>query len=360
LYPRSTNLLCPPAAPPGACESLDEAIPVPIDVHAHYVPPQLIAAVRARGADIGVRLVAGQGGEALQFDYGFKVRPFFARLIEPAAARKAWLAEKRIDHQVVGTWPDIFAYGLPPQACAGWHRMLNDTLGEWCAEHAAQFSWIASVPMPDADAAAAELERAVGRGAVGAIVASNVEGINLGEVALDAFWQKAEVLDVPILIHPVMSTPAPRAARFALAQIAQYTFDTTLGVGSLLFSGVLDRFPGLTLVLSHGGGAFPYLMGRFDLMHERMDRTAQGDVAAKPPSAYGRLMAYDSIVHGRGPLRFLADTVGLDRVLLGTDYSFPPADLDPLASLAAAGFSAADTAAVADANPRRFFKRIKG
>jgi aminocarboxymuconate-semialdehyde decarboxylase len=334
--------------------------PVPIDVHAHYVAPQLIAAIKARGADIGVRLVAGQGGEALQFDYGFKVRPFFARLIEPAAARKAWLAEKGIDHQVVGTWPDIFGYGLAPQACAAWHRMLNDTLGEWCAEHAAQFSWIASVPMPGAEAAAAELERAVGGGAVGAIVASNVEGINLGEVPLDAFWDKAQALEVPILIHPVMSTPAPRAARFALAQIVQYPFDTTLGVGSLLFSGVLDRFPGLTLVLSHGGGAFPYLMGRFDIMHARMDRIAQGDAAAKPPSAYARLMAYDSIVHAPKPLRFLADSVGLDRVVLGTDYSFPPADLDPLASLEDAGFSAADIAAVADANPRRFFNRIKG
>ena len=333
---------------------------MPIDVHAHYVPPQLIAAVRARGADIGVRLAGPPGGEALQFDYGFKVRPFFARLIEPAAARRAWLAEKRIDRQIVGTWPDIFAYGLPPPACQAWHRMLNDTLGEWCAEHAAQFSWIASVPMPGAEAAAAELDRAVGRGAVGAIVAANVEGINLGEVALDALWAKAQALDIPILVHPVMSTPAPRAAKFALAQIAQYTFDTTLGVGSLLFSGVLDRFPGLTLVLSHGGGALPYLMGRFDLMHERMDRAGQGDVAAEPPSAYAGRMAYDTIVHAPKPLRFLADAVGLDRLVLGTDYSFPPADLDPLASLKAAGFSAADIAAVADANPRRLFKRIKG
>ncbi len=331
---------------------------MPIDIHAHYVPPQLIAAVRAHGAEIGVRLVGSP--EALQFDYGFKVRPFFARLIEPVAARRAWLADKRIDRQIVATWPDIFAYGLPPPACEAWHHILNDTLGEWCADHAAQFSWIASVPMPGAEAAAAELERAVGRGAVGAIVAANVEGLNLGEVSLDAFWAKAQALEVPILIHPVMSTPAPRAAKFALAQIAQYTFDTTLGVGSLVFSGVLDRFPGLTLVLSHGGGAFPYLMGRFDLMHERMDRGAQGDVAAQAPSAYAERMAYDTIVHAAKPLRFLADAVGLDRLVLGTDYSFPPADLEPLESLRAAGFSAADITAVADANPRRLFKRVKG
>jgi aminocarboxymuconate-semialdehyde decarboxylase len=331
-----------------------------IDVHAHYVPPQLIDAVTARGAEIGVRLVPAAGGApALQFDYGFKVRPFFPRLVEPAAERLAWLAAHRIDRQVLGTWPDIFAYGLPRAACAAWHRMLNDTLAAWCADHGATFAWIASVPMPDAQDAAAELDRAVAAGAVGAIVASNVEGTNLGEVALDPFWAKAQALDVPVLIHPVMSTPAPRAAKFALAQIAQYTFDTTLGIGSLIFAGVLDRFPGLTLILSHGGGAFPYLLGRFDLMHTRMDRTQQGDVAVAPPSAYAARLVYDSIVHAPKPLRFLADSVGLDRIVLGTDYAFPPADLDPLASLAAAGFSAAAIDAVAEANPRRYFKRLK-
>jgi aminocarboxymuconate-semialdehyde decarboxylase len=333
---------------------------MPIDIHAHYVPAGLIAAVRARGAEIGVRLDETPGGPALRFDYGFKVRPFFPRLVESAAARKAWLAAHGIDRQILGTWPDIFAYGLPAAACQAWHRMLNDTLGAWCAEHSGAFSWIASVPMPGAEAATAELDRAVAAGAIGAIVAANVEGTNLGEVALDAFWAKAQALDVPVLVHPVVATPAPRAAKFALAQIAQYTFDTTLGVGSLIFSGVLDRFPRLTVILSHGGGAFPYLMGRFDLMHERMDRASQGDVAARSPSAYGAQLAYDTIVHAPKALRFLADTVGLDRIALGTDYSFPPADLEPLASLRAAGFSAADIETVADRNPRRWFKRLGG
>jgi aminocarboxymuconate-semialdehyde decarboxylase len=101
-------------------------------------------------------------------------------------------------------------------------------------------------------------------------------------------------------------------------------------------------------------------MGRFDLMHERMDRAAQGDVAAKPPSHYGARLVYDSIVHAAKPLRFLADLVGIDRIVLGTDYSFPPADLNPLASLRAAGFSATDIERVAEGNPRRCFKRLRG
>jgi aminocarboxymuconate-semialdehyde decarboxylase len=333
---------------------------MPIDIHAHYVPPQLIDAIAARGKDIGVRLVPSNGAPpALHFDYGFKVRPFFPRLIEPVAARRDWLDEQGIDLQIVGTWPDIFGYGLGRDACVAWHRMLNDTLAAWCVDNSDRFAWIGSVPLIDADAAATELERAGALGACGVIISSNIENINLGELALDAFWRKAEALAMPVLIHPVLVGPAPRAAKFGLAQVAQYTFDTTLGVGSLLMSGVLDRFPRLKLVLSHGGGAYPYLAGRFDIMHRRMDRAAQGDVAAKMPSAYATQMAYDSIVHAPKALRFLIEVAGLDNVLLGTDYSFPPADMEPLALLRSAGLSAADVKAIADDNPRRVFARLR-
>ena len=333
---------------------------MPIDTHAHYVPPQLIEAVKTKGKEIGVRLASAPGGgaPALHFDYGFKVRPFFPRLIEPVSERHAWLDQQGLDLQIVGTWPDIFGYGLPHDACIAWHQLLNDTLGEWCADNSRRFAWIASVPLTDAERAAVELERVLGFGAVGVIISANIENTNLGELPLDPFWQRAEALDVPVLVHPVLVGPAPRAAKFALAQVAQYTFDTTLGVGSLIMSGVLDRFPRLKLVLSHGGGAFPYLAGRFDIMHVRMDRAAQGDVAAETPSAYARRMVYDSIVHAPKALRFLAEIGGIDNVVLGTDYSFPPADMEPLESLRRAGLSKAEIEAVSEANPRRVFARL--
>jgi aminocarboxymuconate-semialdehyde decarboxylase len=333
---------------------------MPIDIHAHYVPPQLIDAITERGKDIGVQLVkSGEAPPALQFAYGFKVRPFFPRLIEPVPQRHKWLDEQGIDLQIVGTWPDIFGYGLGLEACTAWHRMLNDTLAEWCADNSQRFAWIGSVPLIDAEAAAQELERVAGLDACGVIISSNIENINLGELPLDPFWRKAEALGLPVLIHPVLVGPAPRAAKFGLAQVVQYTFDTTLGVGSLVMSGVLDRFPRLKLVLSHGGGAYPYLAGRFDIMHRRMDRAAQGDVAAKMPSAYAAQMTYDSIVHAPKALRFLIDLAGLDNVALGTDYSFPPADMEPLALLRSAGLSVAEIEAIADGNPRRVFSRLR-
>lgn len=333
---------------------------MPIDIHAHYVPPQLLSAIEDRGAMCGVRLLPAGNGRppALGFDYGFRVRPFFPQLIEPVAQRRASLDRQGLDRQMVATWPDIYGYGLEYGACAQWHRMLNDTLADWCNTNSDRFSFVASVSLVDAKDAAVELERVVGLGAVAVMVPANVEGVNIGEKALDPFWARAETLALPVILHPVLVEPAPRAAKFALTQIAQYTFDTTLGIGSILLSGVLDRFPALSLVLSHGGGAFPYLLGRFDVMHERMDKAAQGDVAQRAPSTYATRIGYDTIVHAPKALRFLADTVGIERVALGTDEAFPPSDRDPVASVKAAGFSSADIELIAEANPRRLFPRL--
>ena len=325
-----------------------------IDIHAHYVPTELIARIRSSKA-LGVNVIDAAQTPALAFEYGFTVRPFFPKLVEDVGQRIAWLDGVKIDYQLVATWPDIYGYGLSDEKCVAWHRLLNDTLAAWCNNNAKRFGFIASVPLPNAANAVAELTRTIGLGARGIMVPANVEGTNIGELPLDALWAKAEESGYPVIVHPVLTGPAPRAAKFGLTQSTQYTFDTTLGAGSLLYSGVLDRFPQLTIVLSHGGGAFPYLAGRFDIMHARMDRQAQGDVAVHKPSDYAGRFAYDSILHAGRPLRFLAELVGIDRIMLGTDYSFPPADLTPMHTLRQAGFAAREIEQIAEQNPRRMF-----
>jgi aminocarboxymuconate-semialdehyde decarboxylase len=333
---------------------------MPIDVHAHYVPNRLIDTLEEHARDYGVSLIKTPPQCALHFDYGLKIRPFFPKLIEPVDQRLAGMAAQGVTCQVLSVWPDIFAYGLPTPIARRWHRLLNETLSELCATHPGEFALFASVPLPDAGAAAREAEYAMKQlGAAGLVVAANVEGTNLGELALDELWDAAVKLDAPVFIHPVQAMPPPRVAKFALVQIAQYTFDTTLCVGSLIFSGVLDRFPALRLILSHGGGAFPYLLGRFDCMHARMDRARQGDVAASTPSTYAQRFHYDTILHNPMQLRWLAEAVSVDRIVLGSDYSFPPADLDPIATVRRAGFADADVAKILDENALKLMPRLR-
>jgi aminocarboxymuconate-semialdehyde decarboxylase len=331
---------------------------MPIDVHAHYVPPRILDTLKGRASRLGISVVDGASRcPCLHFDYGLRVRPFFERLLEPEEARIERMHKTGIDRQVLSLWADIFGYGLPREAAGDWHRLMNDSLAESCRRHPAQFSWFASGPLPHAADAARELERSVRElGASGGMVAANVEGQNLGDLPLDEYWAAAEALNVPVFIHPAQAEALPRTTQFGLNPIVQYTFDTTLTLGSLIFAGVLDRFPKLDLIVSHGGGALPYLIGRFDVMHERMDRAHQHNVAAAAPSTYLRRMHYDTILHDPGALRYLASCVNTDRLVLGSDDPFPPMDKDPLESLKRAGFSAADVRLIADENPRRLLR----
>ena len=335
---------------------------MPIDTHAHYVPPALIEKLQDRAKDLGVTIVKRPPACqcALSFETGLELRPFPPKLIQPTDERLAYMDATGIDRQVLSTWADIFAYALPKEKSVLWHQTLNNAMASLVEEAPDRFSLLASVPLPLAAESATELHRAVrDLGAIGAVVCANVDDINLGEVDLDEFWAAAEELNVGVLIHPAHPAQGGRSGRFALTQIAQYTYDTTLSMGSLIFTGVLDRFPRLRLLVCHGGGAVPYLAGRFDIMHQRQNREAMGNVAQMKPSAYLDRFYYDTILHSPPTLRFLSDTVGIKRIVLGTDYSFPPADEDSLATVRATGYDAAEVEMIAELNPRRLFPQLQ-
>jgi aminocarboxymuconate-semialdehyde decarboxylase len=333
-----------------------------IDVHAHYVPPALLDELETRGKDFGIHVHHAPGCLcALHFDGGPKLRPFFPALVEPIDARKKAMDRSGVQRQVLSTWTDIAAPHLDPATATKWHSYLNGALVKVCAADPDRFSYLASLPLQDGEAAARVLEREIREnGAVGGVIAANCLDVNLGELSLDPLWEAACALDAGIFIHPVQAVPQKRSAKFGLTQSVQYTMDSTMSAGSLIMSGVLDRFPKLRLLLSHGGGSLPYLIGRFDCMHARMDKVAQGDVARDKPSAYLRRFYYDTIVHDPQILHWLSTRVSVQRVVLGSDYSFPPADLDPVATVRAAGFADAEVTAILHDNALVLFPALRG
>jgi aminocarboxymuconate-semialdehyde decarboxylase len=333
---------------------------MPIDVHAHYVPARLLDALEGRAKEFGLTLEHAPNCEcAIHFDNGPKIRPFFTELVEPMDKRLAAMDATGVNRQVLSSWCDIFGPHLDPQIAARWHRFLNEQLARLCDQRPDRFSMLASVPLPHADESVAALDHAVrSLGAVGAVIPANVADVNLGDLDLDPFWRKAVDLNVGIFIHPVQAVPLKRSAKYGLTQIVQYTTDTTMTVGSIIMSGVLDRFPDLRLLLSHDGGGVPYLIGRFDCMHERMDRTGQGDIAKLAPSAYLERFFYDTVVHDPEIVHWLASRVSVARMVLGSDYSFPPADRDPVSTVRRAGFTAAEERAILDENALSLFPAL--
>lgn len=326
---------------------------MPIDMHAHYVPPKALAAIERNASSYGVHLEKTAGGTCACFNYGVSIRPFFPRLLD---LEERWdvMAEQGVDKQLLSIWADLVGYGMPADEGARWHRLLNETLGEVVQQHPQRLGALASAPLQDAQQAARELEYGIKHcGAVGGVIAANVNDVSLGEVPLDEFWAAAVELDVPIFIHPTQPTLPPRTQKYSMLQVVQYTYDTTASVGSLIFSGVLDRFPTLTLILSHGGGYFPYQVGRFDRVYHNIQEPT---VPAQPPSSYVRRFYYDTILYQPAALNYLRDLAGSDRLLLGTDYPFPVVEQEPVQLLEKAKLSADDMAKISGDTTRRLFK----
>jgi aminocarboxymuconate-semialdehyde decarboxylase len=325
-----------------------------IDMHAHYVPPQALTAIQHDTFSYGVHLEpAAAGGTCACFNYGLTIRPFLPRLLD---VEERWevMARQGVERQILSVWTDLFGYGMPAEAGARWHRLLNETLSEVVLRHPQRLSALASAPLQDAQRAARELEYGVNQcGAVGGVIAANVNDISLGEAPLEEFWAAAAELGVPVFIHPTQPAQPPRTRQYSMLQVVQYTYDTTATVGSLIFSGVLDRFPTLNLILSHGGGYFPYQVGRFDRVYRNLQAPT---TPAQPPSAYARRFFYDTILYYPAALCYLRDLVGCERLLLGTDYPFPVFDEDPIGVLEAAGFSSRDLALISGESAQQLFK----
>ena len=149
---------------------------MPIDVHAHYVPPHLVDVLEANAKDFGLTLQHGPNCQcAIHFDNGPKIRPFFTELVESVGKRLAAMDATGVSRQVLSSWCDIFGPHLDRTTAARWHRFLNERLAHLCEEHPDRFSMLASVPLPYADESVAELDHAVrSLGAAGAVIAANV------------------------------------------------------------------------------------------------------------------------------------------------------------------------------------------
>jgi aminocarboxymuconate-semialdehyde decarboxylase len=325
-----------------------------IDMQAHFIPPKILSVLEQEPSRYGVRLAeAAGGGRCVHFDQGPQLRPFQPLLFD-LDARWDTMAREGIERQILSTWTDLFGYSMPAEAGARWHRLLNESLCEVVQRHADRLSALTSAPLQDAQRAARELEYGIKQcGAVGGVIAANVDDTNLGEAPLDEFWAAAVELDVPLFIHPTQPLLPPRTRQHGMLQVVQFIYDTTATVGSLIFNGVLDRFPTLNLILSHGGGFFPYQIGRFDRVYRNLEAPT---VPSQPPSGYRRRFFYDTILYHPSALQFLQHLVGSDRLLLGTDYPFPVDEQAPLTLLAQAGCTADEILQIGGGTAQRLFK----
>jgi aminocarboxymuconate-semialdehyde decarboxylase len=323
-----------------------------VDVHVHYVSPGAFDTVRRRPEAYGVRLLPGDGVR-LQVGGEPPTRPLLPALYSLDLHAK-FFAQAGIDTAVFGPLMDIAGYSLPPAQGAAWSRLQNEALAAALREAPGAHRGLATVPLQDPATAAAELTYAVRElGLRGAMVDPNALGRPLGDGAFDPFWRAAADLAAPVVLHPFLLEAVERFGRHYLHNLVGYPFETTLAAASLILGGTLDRFPGLSVVLVHGGGFLPYHIGRFDRAHETRPEARVDDAGL--PSRYLRRFLYDTLVQRSDALRYLVQLVGHDRVLLGSDHPFWMGDPDPLRVVREADLDPATRAAIFGENAARLF-----
>ena len=258
----------------------------------------------------------------MEFAGGGPGRPIQPRLSD-LVQRRAWLEEARIDHQLVGGWTDVYGYDLPAAEGADWARLYNEHMRR-DATGLTQLTALATVPLQDGALAARVLEEALDSGFKGAMIATQPKGVggSLDDPSLDPFWEVASAREAAIFLHPHYICGDQRLGDYDLVNAVGRLTDTTIAVARLLFSGHLTRFRGVSLVLSHAGGALPYALGRLKRNH------AIHPEYADPLEGFRRLY-FDTVMFEPRALRFLCDTVGADKIMLGSDYPFGIGDPEP-------------------------------
>jgi aminocarboxymuconate-semialdehyde decarboxylase len=179
-------------------------------------------------------------------------------------------------------------------------------------------------------------------------ISSHSPDRELSDPAYEPFWRRAEETGAVLFLHPFGCTLDERLDRWYLSNTVGQPTENAVALSHLIFSGVLDRHPGLSLIAAHGGGYLPTHIGRAD--HAWSVRADAGTDCAHLPSSYLKRLHFDSLVHDPHVLRALIAAAGADRVLLGSDFPFDMGTEDPLGALRAARLSAADFHAVRGGN----------
>jgi aminocarboxymuconate-semialdehyde decarboxylase len=314
------------------------------DVHNHAVPREAIELLRgASGYPITV------DGNVMEAD---RVRAELTPVFTDPAAKLEQLESLGLEGAVVSVSPALFAYETDEERGAALCRAVNSGLAEFCTHEPARLRWLAHVPLQAPDAAAQLLAEAAGAGAVGAQIGTSVAGTPLADAGLDRFWASAEEHDLALMLHPAYNNPHPGLEGYHLQNAIGNQLETTIAAERLIVTGVLDRHPGLCLLLVHAGGYMPWQAGR--LRHAATVRTELADSPPDPHAYFGRIVV-DTITHDAAALRFLVHRLGAGNVAMGTDLPFDMATPQPVAALEAA-VDADGARGIMEETPRRLFR----
>jgi aminocarboxymuconate-semialdehyde decarboxylase len=322
-----------------------------IDVHNHYYPPAYLDALRSGATNVRLTIDA-EGNPRLHYpgDYNIAVRGH-----RDLDYRETVPAQHGVDIQVLSlTTPGTHVEA--PAAAARLASLVNDAFAAAVSDGRGRFAALATLPLNDPAEAVRELERACTQlGLPGAMLFSNVNGAALADARFWPLYEAADALGAVLHIHPTNPVGVESMTDFWLMPLVGFPFDTTLAAAKLVFGGVAERFPGIRWVLSHLGGAIPYLAERLDRGYRAFPECRAH--LSRPPSEVLKQFYYDTVNFDRGALALAVAFAGAGQVLAGSDYPHQIGSLPAmLESIAALPIPDADKAAILGGNAARLLR----
>jgi aminocarboxymuconate-semialdehyde decarboxylase len=287
-----------------------------IDIHAHFITPLFYEAIE-RIPGIVIRS-AGEGAQELRLG-GTTFLP----------RKDAWFAPDDCLHDMDKKGIDIRALSLTapnihifePAAQPALAKSLNDAMFDYCARHPDRFRALACLPLADIPAALAELERVRTHPLfVGIAMGSRLDKLPMNHASMEPVWARLNELRIPVVEHPNHPANTEGMEEYELPIRVGFMFETTVALTRMIYAGIFERYPDFPYIVAHTGAALLVLMERLDNGY-RIFADCRRDIN-KLPSIYVRRLYFDSCAFAEDVLMLAYRTVGVERILFGTDYPY--------------------------------------
>ena len=317
-----------------------------IDVHVHFIPDSLVAAVE-KGVTPSVSVETSPAGLVFSSP-GMAPSPPAQPALHDSTLLLTSGTTAGIDLRLVGPWTDLLGYTLPERDASSWTTAYNEGLAGACAGHPGLVP-SATAPLQFPDLAARKLEEAHRMGCCGLMIGTDIPGLGFDSPRLEPLWEVAAALGMPILAHPTFLAIPPRLDRRGLKNAVGRAEPALIALTELVYSGVLLRHPRLTVIAALGGGGLLSFADRIARNHQ----LGWSDTDIDVPASLERLY-FDTLLGDAMDLRFLVSRVGAHRVLLGSDYPFPW-EPDPVGKVRRANLEPEEHAAIVGGNAGQLF-----
>jgi predicted TIM-barrel fold metal-dependent hydrolase len=274
-----------------------------VDTHHHWVPPTLAGVVDRVAAENRMAGMIQQVGGSLPGLFDLDIQ---AQDLHDAGEGSAVLS-------LLPAVGDVVARGDAVAVSAA----CNDELIDAVAQRPEFARALLTLPLPDVDAALAELQRVGDDPRVGGVLLHTV-GLQwvLDEARFEPVYADIARRRLPLMLHPAAEPPPLALRDFRLADSLGAMFSSTAGAARFMLSGMLDRVADLIVIVPHLGGALPYLAQRL------VDQNGRGEAEHDILYYLKTRIWLDSCSYHPPALRCALDTVGSERILLGSDYPF--------------------------------------